>query len=188
MTIHTRAQQDADAAFAATLTDCAGTWLETPPQPDEIARIKAARGALDGKRREVHLPTDHTERTALALGVFRERHFVPLHFSDSTIEKVIAQHGEPPVVIEQDDPAFTNYLRTAIGSLASARVRRVLVDQAARLLPIYVEAGQYREALAIEYALYRTRMSDDATPLLVQMLLGGLVRWYEERDLVDDVA
>jgi hypothetical protein len=66
--------------------------------------------------------------------------------------------------------------------IASARVRRALAEQSRRFLPEYVEAGQIREGLAIEHNAYMTVMSEAATPLLVQMLVGGLARWYEEHE------
>ncbi|MFN8566181.1 MAG: hypothetical protein U0Z44_01390 [Kouleothrix sp.] len=80
------------------------------------------------------------------------------------------------------DTSFTDYLRQAVQWVATARgSRRAISLQAGRFLPAYVEAGQINEALAIGYNTYVTVMSDANTPLLVQMMVGALARWYDER-------
>ncbi|HEX9370315.1 MAG TPA: hypothetical protein VF897_04890, partial [Roseiflexaceae bacterium] len=65
---------------------------------------------------------------------------------------------------------------------------RALAEQVRRFLPLYVEAGQIQEALAIDYNAYLTVMSDAVTPLLAQMLLGGLSRWYDEHEEDEEEA
>ena len=109
----------------------------------------------------------------------------PLHLDDWLIEEILNEIGEPPIVADNDDPSFSNYLLQALGVVADARLRRALAEQSHRFLPQYVEAGQIREALAIEHNAYMTVMSNAATPLLVQMLVGGLARWYDEHEEED---
>jgi hypothetical protein len=57
-----------------------------------------------------------------------------------------------------------------------------MAEQVRRFLPTYVQAGQINEALAIEYNAYLTVMSEAVTPLLAQMLVGALARWYDEHE------
>jgi hypothetical protein len=179
----TKRERREQAGFVASLTACEGTWLERPPSGEELARIAAARKELEKHRVEAAaLGADQEATNRLSLEVFRDERFTPLHFDDWVIESVLKQHGEPPIVEDDSDPAFSNYLRAAVGTIASARVRRALAEQVRRFLPQYVEAGQIREALAIEHNAYLTVMSEQVTPLLVQMLVGGLARWYEEHE------
>jgi hypothetical protein len=180
-----RAKRDrrAEADFVAALTACEGTWLERPPSPEEAARIAAAQRQLGEHRKEAaELSADEPALHRLSLEVFRDSRFVPLHFDDWVVEQVLDQFGEPPVVEDEADTAFTDYLRVAVQSIASSRVRRAISSQVRRFLPAYVEAGQISEALAIDYNAYVTVMSDANTPLLVQMLVGGLSRWYDEHE------
>ena len=72
--------------------------------------------------------------------------------------------------------------------VATSQVRRAISSQAQRFLPAYVEAGQINEALAIEYNVYVTVMSDANSPLLVQMMVGGLSRWYDEHEEDEETA
>jgi len=67
-------------------------------------------------------------------------------------------------------------------------VRRAISAQLRRFIPLYVEAGQITEGLAIDYNAYVTVMSDANTPLLVQMLVGGLSRWYDEHEEEETAA
>lgn len=169
--------------FVVGLTACEGTWLERPPAEQERARILAARQELQRHRAEMDaLLADSDAVNRFSLEVFRDARFAPLHFDDWVIEQTLERQGEPPVVETDDDPAFSNYLREAVGRLASGRVRRALAAQAMRFLPQYVEAGDIKAALAVEYNIYMTNMSEANTPLLVQMLVGGLARWYEEHE------
>lgn len=171
------------AGFVASLTTSDGTWLERAPDAEELARIKAADQELRKHRLEaLSLGADRDAFNRFSLSIYRDERFTPLHFEDWVIESILKDHGEPPIVADNEDPAFSNYLLLALGSIASARVRRAMAEQSRRFLPQYVEAGQIKEALAIENNAYMTIMSDAATPLLVQMLVGGLARWYEEHE------
>ena len=173
----------AEADFTAALTACEGTWLERPPTPEEVARISAAQHELGNHRKEAAaLSADEQALHRLSLEVFRDPRFAPLHFDDWLIEQVLDQFGEPPVVEDEADTAFSDYLRAAVQSIASSRVRRAMSAQVRRFLPAYVEAGQINEALAIDYNAYLTVMSDAVTPLLAQMMVGGLSRWYDEHE------
>ena len=82
----------------------------------------------------------------------------------------------------EDDPSFSDYLREAVVWFATSRVRRAVSAQVRRLLPAFVEAGQIREALAIQNNAYLTVMSDAVTPLLAQLMVGALSRWYDEHE------
>ena len=173
----------AEADFTAALTACEGTWLERPPSAEEAARIAAAQQELANHRKEAAaLSADEQALHKLSLEIFRDPRFAPLHFDDWMIEQVLDQFGEPPVVEDEADTAFSDYLRTAVQSIGTSRVRRTMSAQLRRFLPAYVEAGQITEGLAIDYNVYMTVMSDANTPLLVQMLVGGLSRWYDEHD------
>jgi hypothetical protein len=186
-----RAKKDrrADADFTAALTACEGTWLERPPGPEEVARITVAQKELGAHRKEASaLSADEQALHRLSLEVFRDERFAPLHFDDWMVEQVLDQLGEPPVVEDEADTAFTDYLRSAVQAIASSRVRRAMSAQVRRFLPAYVEAGQITEALAIDYNAYVTVMSDANTPLLVQMLVGGLSRWYDEHEEEEEEA
>lgn len=173
----------AQADFVAALTACADTWLEHPPSDDEQARIKAAQHTLEQHRAAADaLSADEDRLQRFSLEVFRDQRFTPLYFDDWLIEQVLERFGEPPVSEDPADTSFTDYLRQAVQWVATARVRRAISLQAGRFLPAYVEAGQINEALAINYNTYVTVMSDANTPLLVQMMVGALARWYDEHD------
>jgi hypothetical protein len=186
-----RAKRDRreEADFTAALTACEGTWLERPPSAEEVSRIAAAQRELGEHRKEANaLSADEQALHRLSLEVFRDPRFAPLHFDDWLVEQVLDQLGEPPVVEDEADTAFTDYLRSAVQSIASSRVRRAMSSQVRRFLPAYVEAGQINEALAIDYNAYVTVMSDANTPLLVQMLVGALSRWYDEHEEQEEPA
>ncbi|NWG20707.1 MAG: hypothetical protein HXY39_10300 [Chloroflexi bacterium] len=173
----------------ATITSCEGTWLERAPDAEEITRIDVAGRMLRGMRMQaLQLGADRDAFNRFSLDIFRDERFAPLHFSDDLIEAILDEIGEPPVVEDESDPSFSEYLLRALGVVASARVRRVLAEQARRFLPQYVAGGQHKEALAIEHNCYMTVMSDAATPLLVQMLVSGLARYYETHEPDDAVA
>jgi hypothetical protein len=184
-----RAKRDRreEADFTAALTACEGTWLERPPSAEEQARITAAQRELSNHRKEANaLSADEQALHRLSLEVFRDPRFAPLHFDDWMVEQVLEQHGEPPVVEDEADTAFTDYLRNAVQSIASSRVRRAMSSQVRRFIPAYAEAGQINEALAIDYNAYVTVMSNANTPLLVQMLVGALSRWYDEHETEEE--
>ena len=177
------------ATYLTTVSNCEGTWLERPPDADEQAKIDSAGKILRRFRMQaLQLGADRDAFNRFSLDIFRDERFAPLHFSDDMIEMILEEIGEPPIVEDDSDPSFTNYLLRALGVVASARVRRTMAEQARRFLPQYVAAGQYKEALAIEHNCYMTVMSDAATPLLVQMLVSGLARYYEEHEPDETVA
>jgi hypothetical protein len=177
------------ATYLATVSNCEGTWLERPPDADEQAKIDSAGKILRRFRMQaLQLGADRDAFNRFSLDIFRDERFAPLHFSDDMIEMILEEIGEPPIVEDDSDPSFTNYLLRALGVIAPARVRRTMAEQARRFLPQYVAAGQYKEALAIEHNCYMTVMSDAATPLLVQMLVSGLARYYEEHEPDETVA
>jgi hypothetical protein len=171
------------ASFVAGLTTCEGTWLERPPDAAEQARIHAAEMTLRAHRSEAAgIGATQEDFNRFSLQMYREERWSALHLEDWVIEDILEDIGEPPIVVDSDDPAFSNYLLRALGLIAGARIRRALAEQSRRFVPGYVDEGRFREALAIEHNAYMTVMSDAATPLLVQMLVGGLARWYEEHD------
>ncbi len=174
------------AGYVASVTACDGTWLERPPDQAEMGRIHAADMTLRLHRGEAQrISADRNALHAMSLQIYRDERWAPLHLDDWLIEEILNEIGEPPIVADNDDPSFSNYLLQALGVVADARLRRALAEQSRRFLPQYVEAGQIREALAIEHNAYMTVMSNAATPLLVQMLVGGLARWYDEHEEED---
>jgi hypothetical protein len=177
---HKRERRE-QAGYVASLTNCAGTWLERPPSAEELTRIQMADRLLRHHRVEaMQLGANQEEFNKFSLAVYRDERFQPLYLDDWLIEGVIAEHGEPPVVEDESDPSFTTYLLRSLGSLASARFRRAMAEQSRRFLPQLVQEAKIREALAVEHNAYMTVMSDAATPLLVQTLVGGLARYYDE--------
>jgi hypothetical protein len=171
------------AGFVASLTASEGTWLEKPPTPEELKRILAAAQVLKQHRRLAdEIASDNDAANRLSIELFRMPVFMPLQFDDWLIESVLDKHGEPPVVESDDDPAFSDWLRTAVIDVSSSRVRRAMAEQVRRFLPMFVENEQFKEALAIDYNAYLTVMSDAVTPLLAQMMVGGLSRWYDEHE------
>jgi len=171
------------AGFVAALTASEGTFLERPPGEDEQRRIAAAFQELKQHRPEAEaLAADPDSANRFAIELFRSPVFAPLQFDDWLVESLLDSHGEPPVVEDESDPAFSDWLRAAALSIASSRVRRAMAEQVRRFLPLYVDAGQIKEALAIEYNAYMTVMSEAVTPLLAQMLVGALSRWYDEHE------
>lgn len=177
-----RARREA-TEFVSGLTACEGTWLERMPDRDEQNRVSEARRELSLYRPvAAALIADEEVVKRLSLEVLRDPRFTPLYFEDWVIEQVIAAHGEPPVVENEDDPAFSDYLRAAVQSTASSKVRRALASQVARFLPQLISENKHREAISIEYNIYMTLMSDAVTPLLAQMMVGGLARYYDEHE------
>lgn len=173
--------------YAAELTTTAGSWLAAPPDPAEIARIAAARRELSRHRNEAQkLGADQIMLNALSLQIFQHSRFAPLHFADWVVETMLRANGEPPVVEDPRDSSFGDYLHNAVVGFASARVRRAMAEQVRRYLPDYIDAGLTHEALVIEHNAYMTVMSDAATPLLVQMTVSAMARWYEEHEEEDE--
>lgn len=177
-----RARREANE-YVGSLTACEGTWLEYAPDRDEQQRITAARSELATYRpMAMALAADEEAANRFSLEVLRDPRFAPLYFEDWAIEQIITQLGEPPVVETDDDPAFSDYLRQAVQNIANGRVRRALTSQVVRFVPQLVAEEKIREALAIEYNIYMTMMSDAVTPLLAQMMVGGLARYYDENE------
>lgn len=172
-----------DPAFVATLTHCAGTWLAQPPTTEEERQIAAAFQLVREQRHAtVTFHSDPSAANAFSIILFRDAAFAPLQISDALVAQILRTVGEPPVVqSEADDDAFADYMRAAVLTIATARVRSALAAQLRRLLPRYVNNRQWREAIAIDYNAFRTALSNEATPFLVQMTLAGLARWYDER-------
>lgn len=169
--------------YAASLTACQGTWLERAPDAAELQRIRQIDLMLRQYRLQaMQMGRDKAGTHALSLDVYREPEWAALHLDDWLIEDVLEVIGEPPIAVDPDDTAFTAWLLRALGTIAHARFRRALAEQSRRFLPQYAAAGRIKEALAIEHNAYMTVMSEAATPLLVQMLVGGLARYYETHD------
>ena len=176
------------AGFVASLTASEGTFLERPPAADEQQRINAAFQELKKHRVEADaFAADSEAANRAAIELFRSPLFAPLQFEDWVVESLLDKHGEPPVVEDDSDPAFSDWLRAAVLDIATPRVRRAMAEQVRRFLPTYIQAGQVKEALAIEYNAYLTVMSDAVTPLLAQMLVGALARWYDEHEEDEEV-
>jgi hypothetical protein len=171
------------AGFVAALTASEGTFLERPPTAEELQRIDAAFQELKKHRPEADaFAADPEAANRFSIELFRSPLFAPLQFEDWVVEPLLDKHGEPPVVEDDSDPAFSDWLRAAALDLATPRVRRAMAEQVRRFLPTYTQAGQIKEALAIEYNAYLTVMSEAVTPLLAQMLVGALARWYDEHE------
>ena len=171
------------AGFVAALTACEGTFLERPPTAEELEHIDAAFQELKKHRAAADaFAADPEAANRSSIELFRSPLFAPLQFEDWVVESLLDKHGEPPVVEDDSDPAFSDWLRAAVLGMATSRVRRAMAEQVRRFLPTYTEAGQIKEALAIEYNAYLTVMSEAVTPLLAQMLVGALARWYDEHE------
>jgi hypothetical protein len=176
------------AGFVASLTASEGTFLERPPATDEQQRINAAFQELKKHRTEADaFASDPEAANRASIELFRSPLFTPLQFEDWVVESLLDKHGEPPVVEDDSDPAFSDWLRAAVLDMATPRVRRAMAEQVRRFLPTYIQAGQVKEALAIEYNAYLTVMSEAVTPLLAQMLVGALARWYDEHEEDEEV-
>lgn len=173
-------ERRAQAGYVASLTNSEGTWLEHAPSPEEMVRVgQAAQMLRQYRLLAVEIASNQEEFNKLSLALYREERWQPLYLDDWLVEGIIAEVGEPPVVEAEDDPSFTTYLLKALGAVASARFRRALAEQSRRFLPQLVQETRFKEALAVEHNAYMTVMSDAATPLLVQTLVGGLARYYE---------
>lgn len=173
--------------YAATLTTCAGTWLEHPPSDAEQQQIEDAFQQVREQRRlAVEFHRDPTSANMFSLTLFRSEEFAPLQLNERLIAQIIDRLGEPPIVEDPDDPAFTNYLRKAVLTIASAQVRRAFAEQLRRFLPRYVAAAEWKKAIAVDHNAFRTALGNEATPFLVQMTIEGLARWYETYEDTDE--
>lgn len=172
---------------ATRITRCAGTWLEREPDSNEQGRIAAASRLLKEQRAvAVAFHKDPEAANAFCLELFRGETFHPLHFSDALVEQMIALKGEPPIVDEGEGEIFSTYLRDAVLAVALPNTRRFLAAQLRRTLPQYVEAGQWREAVAIDYSAFRTSLGNEVTPFLAQMALAGMAAYYETHEEEDE--
>jgi hypothetical protein len=172
-----------DYYYAASLTACARSWLEHAPDADEYQRIEHACQEVRQQRKiAVEFHKDPRSAKIFSLELFQRQEFQPLYLSDRLIEQILSTVGEPPVVEDQANPAFANYMRRAVLSIATSQVRRHMAGQLRRFLPGYVSAGQWKEAVAIDYNAFRTALGNEVSPFMVQMTLGGLTRWYEQHD------
>jgi hypothetical protein len=169
--------------YAATLTTCEGTWLATAPDAAEKQRIDAASQRVREQRKlALEFYQDPREAKIFSLELFRGEAFAPLHLNNSLIEQILSAVGEPPIVQDPEDTAFATYMRHAVLSIATARVRSALAGQLRRFVPGVVEAEQWKEAIAIDNNAFRTALGNEVSPFLVQMTLGGLARWYETHE------
>jgi hypothetical protein len=176
------------AGFVAALTTSEGAFLERPPTAEELQHIDAAFQELKKHRAAADtFAADPEAANRFGIELFRSPLFAPLQFEDWVVESLLDKHGEPPVVEDDSDPAFSDWLRAAVLDMATPRVRRAMAEQVRRFLPTYIQAGQVKEALAIEYNAYLTVMSEAVTPLLAQMLVGALARWYDEHEEDEEV-
>lgn len=168
---------------ATRATRCGGTWLEQEPDSAEQKRMAEAQRLLSQQRAaSAELHRDAEAANAFCIELFRDAAFAPLHFSDELVGQMIAQAGEPPVVDEGQEALFSEYLRRAVLSVSLPNTRRLLAAQLRRYLPRYVEAGQWREAAAIDYSAFRTSLGNEVTPFLAQMALAGLADYYDAHD------
>jgi hypothetical protein len=170
-------------AGAARITRCAGTWLEQEPDTAEQSRIARAQALLREQRAvatEFHRDADAANAFCVAL--FRDEIYRPLHISDELVAQLIGRLGAPPVVDEGEETVFSDYLRQAATLVAQPNTRRLLAAQLRRYLPRYVEAGQWREAVAIDYSAFRTALGNEVTPFLAQITLAGLADYYDTHD------
>lgn len=178
-----KAERSGGGADAARITRCAGTWLEQEPDTAEQQRIAEAQRLLREQRTAAaELHRDAEAANAFCIELFRSPTYAPLHLSDQLVEQIVARVGEPPVVAEGDEAQFSDYLRSAVLAVALPNTRRLLAAQLRRFLPQYVEAGQWREAAAVDHSAFRTSLGNEVTPFLAQMALAGLADYYDAHD------
>ncbi len=173
--------------YPATLTRCEGSWLEQAADEDEQQRIDSALKQVRQQRKlAIEFYQNPQAANIFSLELFRGNDFRALHLSDRLIVQVLAAFGEPPVVTDESDPALADYLRQAVQSIATARVRSALAGQLRRYMPYYVEVEHWKEAIAIDNNAFRTSLGKEVSPFLAQMTLAGLARWYEENETPPD--
>jgi hypothetical protein len=178
-----KAERAGGGEGAVRLTRCAGTWLEHEPDATEQQRIaEAARLLKEQRAQAIAFHRDPEAANAFCIELFRAERFAPLHFSDELVLAMIARMGEPPVVGPEDEEQFSIYLRDAVLAVSLPNTRRLLAAQLRRMLPAYVEAGQWQEAIAIDYSAFRTSLGTEVTPFLAQMALAGLAAYYDSHE------
>lgn len=165
----------------AAYTRCAGTWLEHEPQKAELVALRDAMEVARSSRDTVAVNVpDIDAYHSLSLALFRHDRFRPLALDGWLVATVIDAIGEPPIVEDENDPAFTDYIRQAIGEIGSARIRRAIAEQAQRFLPILINEDNVEGAVLLAQNTYMTLMSESTTPLLVQAMVSGLSAYYDE--------
>lgn len=165
----------------AAYTRCVGTWLEHAPTKDELATMRDAMESARRYRETVKNAIPSIEAYhEMSLALFRQDQFRALAIEGWIIADVIDALGEPPIVEDEADQTFTTYILEAIGTIASARIRRALAEQAQRFLPILIDADDEVSAILLAQNTYMTLMSESATPLLVQSVVSGLSAYYDE--------
>lgn len=165
----------------AAYTRCVGTPLEHAPSPAELAAVRDAMEVARRERQSVQESLDsmdayHTQ----SLAVYRHERFAPLALDGWLIADVIDSLGEPPIVEDEDDPAFSEYIVKALGIIMSSRIRRALSEQSQRLLPALIAENDIAGAVLVANNAYMSLMSDAATPLMVQAMVSGLAAYYDE--------
>jgi hypothetical protein len=172
-----------DTDYVSRLTRSEGTWLAVPPDEVEDKRLNRAASLLRDQRAiALEFHRDGEAVKAFSIELFRGEAFAPLVFSNQLVEKMIAAVGEPPVVDESESDQFSAYLQQAVLAIATPTVRRGLARQLRRMLPQFVEAGQWKEAVAIDYNAFRTSLGNEVSPFLAQMALAGLAAYYDEHE------
>jgi hypothetical protein len=165
----------------AAYTRCVGSWLEDAPSKEELASMRDAMEKARYYRETVKDAIPSLEAyNELSLALFRQDQFQALALDGWIIADIIDAIGEPPIVEDEADPAFTQYILAAVGTIASARIRRALAEQAQRYLPNLIAADDKVGAILLANNTYMTLMSESSTPLLVQCIVSGLSAYYDE--------
>jgi len=165
----------------AAYTRCVGSPLEHAPDKAEQTRIReameSARRARDSVQDAITTLDAYHEQS---LALFRQNRFFVLALEGWLIADVIDAIGEPPIVEDEADTAFTTYIISAIDVIISARIRRALAEQSQRFLPELIAENDITGAVLLANNAYMTLMSERATPLLVQAMVSGLSAYYDE--------
>ncbi|MFN7470325.1 MAG: hypothetical protein ACK5S9_01575 [Roseiflexaceae bacterium] len=165
----------------AAYTRCAGTAIEATPDTAEMTEIRAAMEAARRERQSVQETlTSIDAYHARSLALYRQPRFGALALDGWLIADVIDSIGEPPIVEDEEDPAFTDYIVRALDAIMSARIRRALSEQSQRFLPALIAENDIEGAVLLANNAYMTLMSSAATPLMVQAMVSGLAAYYDE--------
>lgn len=165
----------------AAYTRCVGSWIEHEPTKAELISMRDAMETARNYRESVKNAIPSRDAyNEMSLALFRQDQFRVLAIEGWIIADVIDTVGEPPIVEDEADPAFTEYILAAIGTIASARIRRALAEQAQRFLPKLIAADDKVGAILLAHNTYITLMSESSTPLLVQAVVSGLSAYYDE--------
>ncbi|MFM2310326.1 MAG: hypothetical protein RLY87_2448 [Chloroflexota bacterium] len=181
MTNPQRPARRSTAYTHAAYTRCVGTPIEHAPDAEEQTAVRAA---METARRERQTVQDSLTSVdayhGQSLALYRDARFNALALDGWLIADVIDAIGEPPVVEDEDDPAFTQYIIRALDAIMSARIRRALAEQSQRFLPQLIAENNIEGAVLLANNAYMTLMSDAATPLMVQCMVSGLAAYYDE--------